>query len=242
MILAHIKNRLLCALLLLGISMQNNAAMVIYPVHLYITGEKSQRTATLSIESSQDSHAVTYHAKTYRWEQDQNGNEILIPDSTLIVSPNSFVLHPKSTRTIRLGFKTAFSEMQLKQESAWRIIFTPSSQQEEKDGIEYLYSFNIPLFLGHKFSHNMVFSLKKMSEDHAQLFIQNNGLGHFNIRKLILKNQNNDPIFQSNSMKYVLAQRSYLLDLENIQPSALKNTTVHIETNQGENLVFDISE
>lgn len=242
MILTHIKKRLLCVVLLLGVSMQNNAAVTIYPVHLYITGEKSQRTATLNIKSSDNSHAVNYHAKTYRWEQDQNGNEVLIPDPTLIVSPSTFVLQPQSTRTVRLGFKTSFSDMQIKQESAWRVIFTPSSTQNEKAGLEYLYSFNIPLFLGHKFSHDMVFSLKKMSENHAELLIENKGLGHLNIRKLTLKNQNNDPIFQSNTMKYVLAQKNYRLDLQNLKYSALKDSKVHIETNQGENLVFNISE
>lgn len=135
MILTHIKKRLLCVVLLLGVSMQNNAAVTIYPVHLYITGEKSQRTATLNIKSSDNSHAVNYHAKTYRWEQDQNGNEVLIPDPTLIVSPSTFVLQPQSTRTVRLGFKTSFSDMQIKQESAWRVIFTPSSTQNEKAGL-----------------------------------------------------------------------------------------------------------
>ena len=237
-------NKLSClAIALTGlISSTVHADLSIFPIKLFITGENGQRSTTMNIVTSKNEVPKSYEVNVFRWTQDEQGKEILTPDTELTVNPLSFVTEPDSKRTVRMGFKQPIAAMQLQEEAAWRIIFNPLPDAEATKGLKYAYSFNVPVFAGRDFKPDMSFQLATDSKNQSVIIAKNSGTAHFQITGFTLQDTTGKELFSAKELKYVLAhkQATFHLNIPTIKSqSGLKLT---VQTANAQTLQFDVME
>lgn len=218
------------------------AELSIYPIKHFITGENGQRTITMNIISSNEELAKNYEVNVFRWTQDEQGHDILTPDSSLAVNPLSFMIEPNTKRIIRMGFKQPIASMQLQEEEAWRIIFSPLPNAETAKGLKYAYSFNVPLFAGTNFKPEMSFQLAKNNKNQPVLLVKNSGTAHFQITGFKLQNAAGKEIFNSQELKYVLPHKQVAFDLNTLAVKPDSNLKLIVQTADSKTLQFDVSE
>lgn len=239
-----ILNRLSCLLVasIGAFSTPVHADLSIFPIKLFITGDNGQRTTTMNVVSSKDEPPQSYEVNVFRWTQDDQGHERLTPDTELMVNPLSFILEPNSKRIIRMGFKQPLASMQLQEEAAWRIIFSPLPDAKEATGLKYTYSFNVPLFAGKNFKPDMSFQLAKNNKNQPVLLAKNSGTAHFQITGFKLQDTAGKDIFNSKELKYVLPHKQVSFDLNTLPAKPYTNLKLIVQTAGAETLQFDVAE
>ena len=239
-----ILNKLSCLLIasIGAVSVPAHADLSIFPIKLFITGDNGQRTTTMNVISSNEEPLQSYEINVFRWTQDDQGHEVLTPDTELMVNPLSFMLEPNSKRIIRMGFKQPIASMQLQEEAAWRIIFTPLPDAKKAKGLKYAYSFNVPLFAGKDFKPEMSFQLAKNNKNQPVLLAKNSGTAHFQITGLKLQDTAGKDIFNSKELKYVLPRKQVSFDLNTLAVKPDAGLKLTVQTAGSETLQFDVAE
>lgn len=239
-----ILNKLLCLLIAsIGIfSLPVHADLSIYPIKHFITGENGQHSTTMNVISSNAELPKSYEVNVFRWTQDEQGYDILTPDSSLAVNPLSFVIEPNTKRIIRMGFKQPISSMQLQEEEAWRIIFSPLPDAETKRGLKYAYSFNIPLFAGNHFKPEMSFRLIKDNKNQPILIARNTGTAHFQITGFKLQDAAGKELFSSKELKYILAHKQAAFNLNKSVVMPQTGMKLIVQTTGAQTTQFDVVE
>ena len=239
-----ILNKLSCLLVACigAVSAPAHADLSIFPIKLFITGDNGQRTTTMNVISSNEEPLQSYEINVFRWTQDDQGHEVLTPDAELMVNPLSFMLEPNSKRIIRMGFKQPIASMQLQEEAAWRIIFTPLPDAKKAKGLKYAYSFNVPLFAGKDFKPEMSFQLAKNNKNQPVLLAKNSGTAHFQITGLKLQDTAGKDIFNSKELKYVLPHKQVSFDLNTLAVKPDAGLKLTVQTAGSETLQFDVAE
>lgn len=239
-----ILNKLSCLLVACigAVSAPAHADLSIFPIKLFITGDNGQRTTTMNVISSNEEPLQSYEINVFRWTQDDQGHEVLTPDAELMVNPLSFMLEPNSKRIIRMGFKQPIASMQLQEEAAWRIIFTPLPDAKKAKGLKYAYSFNVPLFAGKDFKPAMSFQLAKNNKNQPVLLAKNSGTAHFQITGFKLQDTAGKDIFNSKELKYVLPHKQVSFDLNTLAVKPDAGLKLTVQTAGSETLQFDVAE
>lgn len=239
-----ILNKLSCLLVACigAVSAPAHADLSIFPIKLFITGDNGQRTTTMNVISSNEEPLQSYEINVFRWTQDDQGHEVLTPDAELMVNPLSFMLEPNSKRIIRMGFKQPIASMQLQEEAAWRIIFTPLPDAQKAKGLKYAYSFNVPLFAGKDFKPAMSFQLAKNNKNQPVLLAKNSGTAHFQITGFKLQDVAGKDIFNSKELKYVLPHKQVSFDLNTLAVKPNSGLKLTVQTAGSETLQFDVAE
>lgn len=239
-----ILNKLSCLLVACigAVSAPAHADLSIFPIKLFITGDNGQRTTTMNVISSNEEPLQSYEINVFRWTQDDQGHEVLTPDAELMVNPLSFMLEPNSKRIIRMGFKQPIASMQLQEEAAWRIIFTPLPDAQKAKGLKYAYSFNVPLFAGKDFKPAMSFQLAKNNKNQPVLLAKNSGTAHFQITGFKLQDTAGKDIFNSKELKYVLPHKQVSFDLNTLAVKPDAGLKLTVQTADSETLQFDVAE
>ena len=170
------------------------ADITISPVQLYITGERGKSSTTAVINSIGETSERTYEIEVLKWEQDQNGEDVLTPDHTLIVNPENFVLKPDASRTVRFGFKQNIESMQLKKQESWRVRFVEIPSVLNQTGVNIALNFSLPVFVGNGFKPDMVFNLTKNNKNESILVARNNGTAHFQLTNFSIQDKSKNVV------------------------------------------------
>lgn len=178
------------------------AGVSIDPVQMYINSQAKQRTTTLTLESTDETEAKIFEIKAFKWTQQGNGENVLVPDDTLILNPKNFILQPNGKQTIRVGFNRPLeSVLTGNQEGAWRILVEEIPQAVKETSVNFLLSFNLPLFVGKQEDTNVKFNI-----ENNRLVAQNQANSHVQINNLKIVDANKTEVFKADTMAYLLAK------------------------------------
>lgn len=203
------------------------AGVSVSPVQLYITGEK-QRTATLTLESKNETTNRIFEVKAYKWTQDNLGQDILELDTSLMVNPKNFILKSDSSQTIRAGFLRPIESILVNgEESAWRLIVEEMPSVTKDQTVSFLVNFNMPLFVGAQDDLNTNFKIKE-----GKLVVNNQAKSHIQIHNLRIVNADKKEVFKFDTMFYLLAGKTRSLDLNNVRLGNLSNYKVLLNTDK----------
>ena len=191
-----------------------HADLTISPVQLYITGERQQRSTTANLTTMGEKSDRTYELSVFRWTQDEEGNEVLTPDTDLVVNPKALILKPDSKKVIRFGFRQPIDAMNLKQEGTWRVKFTEIPSPLQKTGMNIALNFSVPVFVGSGFKSDLTFRFGKDQNNNTTLIAKNNGTAHFQITKFSLQDATGKKLTEVDMMKYILPNHQVTIPLK----------------------------
>ncbi len=226
------------------LSAQIFAGISISPVQLYLTDKSKQRSATFTLESKGDDETPRiFEAKAFKWTQNAAGEDILSPESNIIINPKNFILKPKSKQMVRVGFTQSVESMNLQQEEAWRIIYTELPQVTNSESkIALLLSINVPFFVGKQEPAYLKFIAKKMN-GRTIIQVENLAKSHIQIQKLYVIDKSKKTVAESSDMKYLLALGKNQYDIGNVSLQGASNYKVVVETDKGDTpLEFNLVE
>ena len=190
-----------------------HADLTISPVQLYITGERQQRSTTANLTTMGEKSDRTYELSVFRWMQDEQGNDILTPDTDLVVNPKALILKPDSKKVIRFGFRQPIESMNLKQEETWRVKFTEIPSPLQKTGMNIALNFSVPVFVGSGFKSDVAFRFAKDPQNNTILMAKNSGTAHFQITKFSLQDATGKKLTEVDMMKYILPNHQVSIPL-----------------------------
>lgn len=231
----------LCSLLFL--QPYAHADLTISPVQLYITGDRGERSTTSTLNTLGEKSDRTYELSVYRWTQDEQGNDILTPDTELVVNPKALIIKPDSKKVIRFGFRQALNTMNLKQEETWRVKFNEIPSPLQKTGMNIALNFSVPIFVGSGFKSDVTFRFAKDAENHTTLIAKNSGTAHFQITKFSLQDATGKKLTEVDMMKYILPNHQVTIPLKGYTHASGQAVKFVMEKETQKNpVVFDIAE
>jgi len=217
----------------------SNAGVSVDPVQMYIQNPTKQRTTTLTLESKDETEKRIFEVKAFKWTQKENGENVLEPDNSLIINPKNFILQPNGKQTIRVGFNRPIeSILSGQQEGTWRVIVDEIPQAVKESSVNFLVSFNLPLFVGKQEDVKLNFNV-----ENNKLIVKNNAKSHIQIQKLFVMDKNKKVVAESADMKYLLALGKNHYDLGTAPILGANNYKVVVETDKGDTpLEFNLVE
>lgn len=218
-----------------------HADLTISPVQLYITGERDQRSTTATLNTKGEKADRTYEISVFRWSQDEAGNEILTPDTDLVVNPKALILKPDGNKVIRFGFRQSIASMNLKQEGSWRVKFNEMPSPLQKTGMSIALNFSVPVFVGGGFKPDMSFYLKKDTKNKTILHIKNSGSAHFQVTKFSIQDTAGKVLKEFETMKYILPNREAAMPLDGVDITGKKLKFVMQTDSQKGSQIYDIA-
>ena len=211
----------------------SNAGVSVDPVQMYIQNPTKQRTTTLTLESKDETEKRIFEVKAFKWTQKDNGENVLEPDNSLIINPKNFILQANGKQTIRIGFnRPVESVLEGQQEGTWRVIVDEIPQAVKESSVNFLVSFNLPLFVGKQEDVKLKFNV-----ENNKLVVKNNANSHIQIANLKIVDANKKEVFKTETMSYLLANKSTSYDLNNTRISNPKNYYVQLFTDKNDKMV-----
>ena len=211
----------------------SNAGVSVDPDQMYIQNPTKQRTTTLTLESKDETEKRIFEVKAFKWTQKENGENVLEPDNSLIINPKNFILQPNGKQTIRVGFNRPIeSILSGQQEGTWRVIVDEIPQAVKESSVNFLVSFNLPLFVGKQEDVKLNFNV-----ENNKLIVKNNAKSHIQIANLKIVDANKKEVFKTETMNYLLANKSASYDLNKIRISNPKNYYVQLFTDKNDKMV-----
>ena len=211
----------------------SNAGVSVDPVQMYIQNPTKQRTTTLTLESKDEVEKRIFEVKAFKWTQKEDGENVLEPDNSLIINPKNFILQPNGKQTIRVGFnRPAESFLNGQEEGAWRVMIDEIPQAVTETSVNFLLSFNLPLFVGKQEDIQLKFNI-----ENNKLIVKNVAKSHLQIANLKIVDANKKEVFKTDTMNYLLANKSTSYDLNNIRISNPKNYYVQLFTDKNDKMV-----
>ena len=211
----------------------SNAGVSVDPVQMYIQNPIKQRTTTLTLESKDETEKRIFEVKAFKWTQKDNGENVLEPDNSLIINPKNFILQANGKQTIRIGFnRPVESVLEGQQEGTWRVMVDEIPQAVKESSVNFLVSFNLPLFVGKQEDIKLNFNV-----ENNKLIVKNNAKSHIQIANLKIVDANKKEVFKTETMNYLLANKSASYDLNKIRISNPKNYYVQLFTDKNDKMV-----
>lgn len=233
---------LLFALLTL-IQPEAHADLTISPVQLYISGDRQQRSTTATLNTKGEKTDRTYEISVFRWTQDEQGNDVLTPDTDLVVNPKALILLPESNKVIRFGFRQSIAAMNLKQEGTWRVKFSEIPSPLQKTGMSIALNFSVPVFVGNGFQPDMSFHFVKDEKNNTVLMAKNSGKAHFQITKFSIQDASGKVLKDIDTMKYILPDRQVSIPMDGFNTTSIKGLKFVMASNASKtSVVYDITE
>ena len=200
-----------CGLLLCSLSV--SAGIKFNPIQLYIQDSTRQRSTTVSVESTGLKKSRIFEISAVKWKQNQQGEDILEEDKTLLFNPKTFELKPESKQIVRVGFSQPLANMN--QEQTWRIIFKEVTPIEDDSSINFLFNFSLPLFAGKQVNPKLNLKLEKL-DNQAYLNIDNVAKSHIKIIEILVTDNKDKEILKKKLGQYVLGGNRIKLELGEI--------------------------
>lgn len=200
-----------CGLLLCSLSV--SAGIKFNPIQLYIQDSTRQRSTTVSVESTGLKKSRIFEISAVKWKQNQQGEDILEEDKTLLFNPKTFELKPESKQIVRVGFSQPLANMN--QEQTWRIIFKEVTPIEDDSSINFLFNFSLPLFAGKQVNPKLNLKLEKL-DNQAYLNIDNVAKSHIKIVEILVTDNKDKEILKKKLGQYVLGGNRIKLELGEI--------------------------
>ena len=142
-------------------------------------------------------------------------------------------MQPNGKQTIRVGFNRPIeSILSGQQEGTWRVIVDEIPQAVKESSVNFLVSFNLPLFVGKQEDIKLNFNV-----ENNKLIVKNNAKSHIQIANLKIVDANKKEVFKTETMNYLLANKSASYDLNNIRISNPKNYYVQLFTDKNDKMV-----
>ncbi len=206
------------------------AGLKITPIQLYISNMKKQRSATVTLDYTESDKLKIFEVSAVKWVQNSKGEDVLEPDSTVVINPKNFVLQPNSKQIIRVGF----TQIQPKKaEETWRIIFNEVAPISEESAVSFLFNISVPLFVGPqekvKLSFNPVYNGTQFS-----LNVKNTTNTHVQIKKITILDEKKKEVAVSEEMKYLLNNQQQNFNFGEIKLGNLNKYKLIIETDRNE--------
>lgn len=200
-----------CGLLLWSLSV--SAGIKFNPIQLYIQDSTRQRSTTVSVESTGLKKSRIFEISAVKWKQNQQGEDILEEDKTLLFNPKTFELKPESKQIVRVGFSQPLAN--INQEQTWRIIFKEVTPIEDDSSINFLFNFSLPLFAGKQVNPKLNLKLEKL-DNQAYLNIDNVAKSHIKIIEILVTDNKDKEILKKKLGQYVLGGNRIKLELGEI--------------------------
>lgn len=172
------------------------------PIQLYIQDFKKQKSTTISVESSGVASSKIFEINAFKWTQDEQGEDILVEDNTLLFNPKTFELKPESKQLVRIGFSQP--PLHLKKQESWRVVFKEVTPIENKSNINFLFNFSLPLFAGEQLPPQLDIKLEKTNNS-AYLNIDNTAKSHAKITEVVVLDNKNKEVFKKDLTLYILS-------------------------------------
>lgn len=209
------------------------AGVSVDPVQMYILNQNKQKTTTVTLELKDEPDNKIFEVNAFKWTQNEKGEDILELDNSLIINPKNFVLQPDKKQTIRVGFnKPIEAVLNNQQEAAWRIMIDEIPQAVTESSVNFLVSFNLPLFVGKQDDINVKFNIKN-----NQLNMLNQAKSHIQVNNLKIVDSNKKEVFQGGTMTYLLANIRHVFDLNGTKVTDPHKYTVQFFTDKNDNMV-----
>lgn len=204
------------------------ADVAIDPVQLYILNDAKQKSTTLTLESINETEKKIFEVKAFKWDQNQNGEDVLEPEDALIINPRNFILQPNGKQVIRIGFnRPVESILAGKQEGTWRILVEEIPQAVKESSITFLLNFNLPLFIGKQDDVKLKFNI-----ENDKLIVANKANSHIQIANLKIIDSHKKEIFKSDTLGYALANKSISYDLKGVKMPDPSKYYVRLQTDK----------
>ena len=200
-----------CGLLLWSLSV--SAGIKFNPIQLYIQDSTRQRSTTVSVESTGLKKSRIFEISAVKWKQNQQGEDILEEDKTLLFNPKTFELKPESKQIVRVGFSQPLAN--INQEQTWRIIFKEVTPIEDDSSINFLFNFSLPLFAGKQVNPKLNLKLEKL-DNQAYLNIDNVAKSHIKIIEILVTDNKDKEILKKKLGQYILGGNRIKLELGEI--------------------------
>lgn len=220
------------------------AGVNISPVILEVDAENHVRSTTITLQNGVEDYPRNYELTAYKWTQNEQGEEQLEPSNELVMNPKTFNLATGEKQTIRIGFRQAIEKMNIQDEQSWRILFQEIPTPLTANGIQVSVDMSIPLFVTAKPNEkapNLGAEIVQNAGQISQLKIINQNDVHIKTMGITVVDTNEKTVAQYDSMKYILAHKSFAFDLGNIKSS--KNLKAIVKVDQiVEPLIIHINE
>lgn len=200
---------LLCCLLCTS-NIQANIS--ISPVILEINALNQVRGTTIMLENGMNNPHRSYEITAFSWTQNEKGEDILTPSNDLVINPKTVYLPSGEQRQVRIGFREKLSQMNLAKEKSWRIFFQEIQSPLDDMGIGINIDFSVPLFAQDK-PNKSVPNLSCLLQQQKQLNLHNLNSTHLKIMHIEIVDENGKTLESFPNMKYILANQSYVLEL-----------------------------
>ncbi|MHA3060540.1 fimbrial biogenesis chaperone [Acinetobacter sp. ANC 4636] len=199
------------------------------PTQLYITN-KQQRSTTITLSLSEGGEKKIFEASAMKWVQNEKGEDVLEPDSNIIINPKNFVIKPNSEQIIRVGFRQLPS---LEKEGTWRIFFKEVPPALKANTVQFMMNLSIPLFVGQQ----KVIDLKvipRFENNNLLVNIKNNADSHVQITGITLLDENKKEIALNYDRKYLLTKQENNFKFSQIKSRNIDSYKILIKTDKSE--------
>lgn len=135
--------RLLCGMMLGAAALGSHAAgLQISPTGLSLPAKQRAGIFTLTNTGGQP---LTAQVRVYRWDQDENGKDVLTPSKEVIASPPMVKLAAGGVQQ----FRVIRTKPAVQAEEAYRLVVDelPPPQAKQKKGLQFVLRYSVPLFL-----------------------------------------------------------------------------------------------
>ncbi|WP_111895112.1 molecular chaperone [Acinetobacter sp. MB5] len=214
------------------------AGLRIIPLQMYISDKKQQRSTSIMLTSKGMPEAKIFEVSAAKWSQNEKGEDILEPDSSIIINPKNFVLKPDSKQIVRVGFSKMPNLGE--KEGTWRIIFSEVPPALSNNTIGFLLNVSVPLFVGKQSPVDLKIT-PKYEDNGFTVNMKNNADSHIQILEMSLVDENKKEISAIHDMKYLLTKQEY--DFKFPQIKSRNTNKILIKTDKSEKpLEFKLKE
>ncbi|MHA3055867.1 molecular chaperone [Acinetobacter sp. ANC 4633] len=200
------------------------------PTQLYISN-KQQRSTVVTLSLTEGGEKKIFEASAMKWSQNEKGEDVLEPDTNIIINPKNFVIKPNSEQVIRVGFRQLPS---LEKEGTWRIFFKEVPPALKANTVQFMMSLSIPLFVGQQKAIDLK-AIPRFENNNLLVNIKNNAESHVQITELKILDQKNKEIGVNYDRKYLLTKQENNFKFGQIKSSKdINSYKVLIKTDKSE--------
>jgi fimbrial chaperone protein len=182
------------------------------------------RSAALTVKNT-GAEPVVIQASVQAWSQ-QDGKDVLVPTSEVLVSPPIATIAPNAEQVIRVGLRRAPDGQR---ELSYRMFLqeVPPPPKPGFQGLQVALRVGLPVFVQPRdgpAKAALVWDAQLRADNRLSLKLQNNGTGHIQISDVEMYMPNEkEPVASHSSLAYVLPGQSREWDLQ-LRHSSVKNT------------------
>lgn len=219
----------LCGLALGAAALGSQAAgLQISPTGLSLPAKQRAGVFTLT---NTGSRPLTAQVRVYRWEQDEQGKDVLTPSREVIASPPMVKLAAGGEQQ----FRVIRAKLEGQKEEAYRLVVDelPSPQDQVKKGLQFVLRYSVPLFLNQVESPEaaLQWHIRHTPDGRALLTAENTGAAHAQLSNIALENGKNRQSLIGGLAGYVLPGKTWQYSLDSSAAAAARQGKLSVTVN-----------